>query len=267
MSSGRPSGSLWALGAVGAISILSATRKGARSQIKSLGARKFAQETLDDLAKDLEDLEGHYGKSSARNGHAHCFEFDIKAHSAHRPDWVAYAVKKLKHHEGYVWEVEAEFAKNEIENFVYDLEHERLYDSLTGKHTGPPNPDYAEWFVGEHHTAGRSGGYLLLRHDRASEDLERLSYEWGDHVSYLLGGIYLESGYEQDVREAVEKAERTLKSVEKIKRQICKRLDQYTETIRSDDFWQEELDLTDKKVKGFKEAMARETAAGTYRDY
>lgn len=263
------SGAGLALGAAAALSLLAVARKGARAkaQIRSTGKVQITTDLLDELAKDLEDLEGHYGKAYSRHGNPHFFKFDIKAHGAYAPDWVEYAAKKLKRGESCVWDYQSEYAHDEIENFVYGIKYEREYDSLTAKHTGPPNPDYAEWYTGEHHTAGRSGGYLMLGHNQISEDLDRLSREWGDRVTYLLGGVYLDQDYEKDAIETVEKAQRALESVAKIKKQIAVLISQYVEVIRSDDFWMNVFDLNLKKVEGFKAAMAREKAAGTYRSY
>jgi hypothetical protein len=205
----------WALGAVGALAgaaVLARRRRGGRND----GLPTSSE--VDDVLEDLHDAGGHHGGRKHRET---WYQFNIKAH-AWAPDEV---VKAL-----------GERAVSEEIGFRASNDLEWLHDDLREKHP---------WIGKKWHTAGRSGGWLLLEDDEApGASVEAAA---GDvHWIPALSGEKLPWHDDPDIVnnlvETYAAAKARVAELEEIRKEIQAVVKGFEDTIKDPDTWAEMME-------------------------
>jgi hypothetical protein len=238
-------GTWLALGAIGLISATALTRRGSRAgqqiatrqqKFPTLTQTQIQSHITEDGIRALNQALEQVTTSRTGFSRGPAFEFNIKAHSAYLPDWVV-------HHFGgheQSGDVISQDAQNELEWLIGDIQD-------------PESPLYQPWFNGDWHTAGRSGGYLILQHHLP--DLEDLLDRWGDDARPTLAGPVPSQEYYEEAYEILPEVIQALWHYRVLKRAIAEHVAYFQKRMGSNEEWQERLDLTDAQVAEIKAEM------------
>lgn len=202
-------------------------------KLKDKEALESRVEELEGSVEDEQQGPGWRHFPGRYDGGADWFSFYIKAHAAASPEWVDKILS-----DSLIAELMSSEAREEI--------HRLREDMVDGE-----SPLYQEWWVSEkYEIEGASGGYIGFRH-RISDILNEAraileEADTGDLFRRTISGVkWKVDGPASEVVELLNRAEYMLQQRDRLEAEIKKRVKGYEETISSDSFWEDLIELNE----------------------